>query len=184
MVDGEPSKLNDLRAEDWAPGVHYITFPEGKENASAQALVHVVDPIEMHCDGDALKVPYPSDEPGTNGNIVDVEFTNLTDDEQSVVIEVLSAPAGWDAFVVGPPVVFLEPLGSSTTSVQIELMSTLGVRRRVPPVVIGARLTVITPNGEKVATREILLTHQLRLTAAASDEVLDELEKIVGRPRV
>jgi hypothetical protein len=106
--------------------------------------------------------------------------TNLTDDPQMVAVDVVAAPFGCEAFITSDPVLMVEPRGKAACQVQIELLSTLGVRRLGGPIVIGARTAVVTvDDAAGPLVRDLSVSCEIRAMAKAPKQVFATVDELL-----
>jgi hypothetical protein len=173
-VNGLRSKPSDLDTTDWKSGTHWIAQLDHDDKVLGELLLHVVDPISIEPKGEITA----EDDPEGSGDVVGfaaVTIRNRSNEDRLVRLVVADCPAGWTAWL-NEPMIKLGPRASTTAMVQARLVSRIGVRRQLEPIVI----TATTDEGSLVdsgpAVREINVAAHVGLSVDASDDALAAAE--------
>jgi hypothetical protein len=180
-IDGEDLKPVPLDTSGWSAGAHYIDWFDDGEASLGQLVLHVVEPVSLAVSPRKGTVTLDAEKGGANGFFSEVVVRNQTADQQIVSLDVASVPVGWNAFLVSDPLLVLEPGEKATCRVQVELMSSIGVRRKVQPVVISARTAAASVDEDgKPVMRDIAQSCQIHPRVKAEADEFERIKKLLG----
>ena len=182
LVDGEPMKSARFDTVELQAGAHYLDYLESSHGKATQVAVHVIEPVSIVPSQPDIHVVYDPSGTEPNGVVTEVTIRNWTKEQRRVALDILSVPVGWDAFLAADPVLVLEPRSTATCIVQVELMSTIGVRTTVGSIVIGAKTAVSTTRADcddQPYVAELVATCDIRASVKAPTDVFATVEKML-----